>query len=142
VPLTITVRALGRRTPIEPDWSVPWPPTPSGDGEGITLRELITRVVLDEVAAFQRRQRERRLDRVMLPASISRDLDRGKAEPAGHPPQEADAPAAVGNALQAFEDGIYLVVIDGVEQRELDRQVFVRDDSQVTFLRLVMLAGA
>ena len=40
-----------------------------------------------------------------------------------------------------IEDGLYLVVVDGVEQRSLDSQVFVNPDSRVTFVRLVMLAG-
>ena len=44
-------------------------------------------------------------------------------------------------ALEAFEDGIYLVIVDGEEQRELDRQIFLQPDSKVAFVRLVMLAG-
>lgn len=49
---------------------------------------------------------------------------------------------AIGTALRAFEDGLYLVILDGKEQRDLDEQVFPGPDSHVTFLRLVMLAGA
>ena len=45
-------------------------------------------------------------------------------------------------ALQGFEDGLYLVVLDGVEQRELDRQVYLTAESRLVFLRLTFLAGA
>ena len=45
------------------------------------------------------------------------------------------------NALQAFEDGLYLVVIDDVEYRDLEKQVFLKDDSRITFIRLTMLTG-
>jgi hypothetical protein len=55
--------------------------------------------------------------------------------------QEVDEQAAVATAIQAFEDSLYLVIIDGQEQRELDREVYLRPDSRITFLRLVMLAG-
>jgi hypothetical protein len=48
---------------------------------------------------------------------------------------------AVATALQAFEDGIFLVVIDEQEQRTLDQEVFVQPDSRLTFIRLSMLAG-
>jgi hypothetical protein len=44
--------------------------------------------------------------------------------------------------LQAFEDGLYLVAVDGVEQRNLDARIFLAADSRVVFIRLVFLAGA
>jgi hypothetical protein len=43
--------------------------------------------------------------------------------------------------LQAFEDGLFLVILDGEEQRELDSQIFLQADSHVVFVRMVMLAG-
>ena len=56
--------------------------------------------------------------------------------------QPVDADSAVTTALQAFEDGIYLVILDEKEQRDLDREVHLRPDSHLVFVRLVMLAGA
>ena len=41
----------------------------------------------------------------------------------------------------SFEDGLFLVIVDGQEQRSLDAQVYVQPDSRVAFVRLVMLAG-
>lgn len=55
--------------------------------------------------------------------------------------QNVDVEEAIGVALQAFEDGLYLVIVDGEEKRSLDAQVFVKEDSSVAFVRLVMLAG-
>ena len=43
---------------------------------------------------------------------------------------------AIGAALEAFEDGMYLVVLDGEEQRNLDAQVYLRDESRIAFVRL------
>ena len=56
-------------------------------------------------------------------------------------PQNVSEEQAVAVACQAFEDGLFLVVIDGTEYRELDAQVFVQPDSQLTFIRLTLLAG-
>ena len=53
-----------------------------------------------------------------------------------------DPEQAVATALQGFEDGLYLVMIDGVEQRDLNASVFVTDASQLVFIRLTFLAGA
>lgn len=140
--LTLNIRQLGRRAPLEPDWSIPWPPEEDGGGEPLTLRQLITRIVRQEVAAFRQRHERRKLERVLAPAEIEQGLTRGRVESGGRTDrQEVDDDSAVATALQAFEDGLYLVILDGEELRELDQEVFVLSDSQLTFLRLVMLAG-
>ena len=141
--LTISGRGLGRRQKaLFDDFSIPFPPDAGGDG-GMTLRDLITRIVVHEVESFKNRQEKRRLTRVLSPAQIEEGLAKGKVESGG---QDLDQPveidSAVATALVGFEDGLYLVVIDGVEQRDLDAQVFPRPGSRITFVRLVFLAGA
>ncbi len=141
--LTIDARAPGRRRPLIPQWQIPLPPDPTGRGEPLTLRALISRIVLAEVAAFRDRQATRNLVRVLSAAEIDEGAATGRVDAGGRTlHQVVDDGAAVGTALQAFEDGLYLVLIDGREQRDLDEQVFPGPDSHVTFLRLVMLAGA
>lgn len=96
-----------------------------------------------EVAAFETREQARRLVRVLSPTDISDAAARGKIDSGGRAPTgPVDPDTAVGAAIQGFEDGLYLVILDGVEQRELDRQVFLSRDSQLVFLRLTFLAGA
>jgi hypothetical protein len=141
----VSGRGLGKRTPLFQDFSVPLPPELAGEGGGggLTLRELIRRIVRSEVEEFDLRQERRRLTRVMSPAQIQEGLERGKVDMGGREMgQRVDVEQAVGAALQAFEDGLYLVVIDDVERRDLDAQVFVRPGSRVVFIRLVFLAGA
>ncbi|HKB03528.1 MAG TPA: hypothetical protein VKD90_14995 [Gemmataceae bacterium] len=139
--LTISGKALGQRKPLFADYAVPIPPAAAG-GEAVTLRDLIAHVVRTEVAAFTDRQAERRLLKALSPAQIAAGLAKGKVEMGGSDlKQEVDPEQAVGTALQAFEDGIYLVVLDGEEQKELDRQVFLTEESRVAFIRLAMLAG-
>ena len=139
--LTIRGKALGRKKPLFADWSIPLPPE-LGDGGSLTLRDLIDRVVRAEVEAFKKRQKERTLFRALTERQIQERAAKGKVEIGGSDlDQKVDADEAVATALQAFEDGLYLVVVDEQEQRSLDAQVFLQQDSKVAFVRLVMLAG-
>jgi hypothetical protein len=140
--LTISARALGKRKPLVPDRQVPWPPDEKEGGEALTLRQLITRVVLQEVEAFKKRQEDRQIVRILTESQIEKGLTKGRVDSGGrdlHQPVDPDG--AVAMALQAFEDGLYLVILDGDEQRELDREIFLQPDSHLVFVRLVMLAG-
>jgi hypothetical protein len=140
--ITVKGKVIGRSRPPFADWSIPFPPDLHGSGDNITLRDLITRIVLQEVEAFRARQEERRLTRILSRAQIEQGVAVGKVDMGGHDlQQEVDPEQAVGAALQAFEDGFYLVSLDGAQQKSLDQQVFVRPDSQVTFVRLVPLVG-
>lgn len=141
--VAVSGRALGRKKPLFADWSVPLPPEffDSGDG-GRTLRELIAQIVRAEVDAFCLRQERRKLTAVLSATQIEEGAEKGKVDMGGRDlEQEVDVEAAIATALEAFEDGLYLVVLDGEEQRDLDRQVFVTPESQITFVRLVMMAG-
>lgn len=140
----IETRTLGRKARPLDGWAIPDPPVGGdGDGDGLTLRALIARVVRAEVAAFDKRERARRLVRVLSESEIADGAARGKIDPGGRPATgPVDVEQAVGSALQGFEDGIYLVILDGVEQRELDREVFLTPESKLVFLRLTFLAGA
>lgn len=141
--LTITGKALGSRKPLFADWSVPFPPDLREGGDNLTLRDLIARVVRAEVQKFNARQIENQTFRALTEKQIQTAAAKGKVDMGGrdHPPQKVDPEEAVGVAHVAFEDGLYLVVLDEVEQRELDREVFLKPDSRVTFIRLTLLAG-
>lgn len=140
--LTISGKALGSRKPLFADWSIPFPPQWQGEG-GLTLRDLIARVVRSEVEAFRERQQERQVFRALTAREIAAGAERGKIEMGGSEvgAQPVDEDEAVAAACQAFEDGLYLVVIDGEEQREIDCEIHVRPESRVAFVRLTLLAG-
>jgi hypothetical protein len=139
--LTISAQALGRKKPLFADWSVPLPPE-LHDG-GVSLRDVISRIVRHEIAAFRKRRSQRQFIRVLSSRQIEDAAEQGKIAPgdSAMPVHELDDDAAVGTALQAFEDGLYLVVIDDQEQRSLNNQVFLHPDSRITFIRLALLAG-
>lgn len=107
------------------------------------MRDVIAHVVREEVAQFNRRASQRRFDRVLSSEQIDAAVARGAVKPgATSSSPTVDAETAVGTALQAFEDGLYLVVIDEVERRALDEVVFLTSNSVLTFIRLTFLAGA
>lgn len=139
--ITISGKALGRKKPLFADYSIPFPPD-LGDGGALTLRDLIARIVRGEVEAFKQRQEQRHLLRALTSRQIEEAAAKGKVEMGGsNLKQDVDPEEAVGTALEAFEDGLYLVVLDGEEQKQLDRQVYLKPDSRVAFVRLAMLAG-
>jgi hypothetical protein len=141
--ITVQARMVGRKEPLFADWSIPYPPDLRDEGDRITLRHLITRVVLAEVNAFRQRQSEQRFLKVLTRRQIEEGAAKGKVMPGhrGLPPQPVDEEQAVGVALQAFEDGLYVVVLDDRPQEHLDREVYVQPGSRVCFIRLTMLAG-
>ena len=92
--------------------------------------------------AFRTRREQRRLTRVLTKADISLGVERGKVDMGGRDlEQEVEPQAAVDNALQAFEDGLYFVFIDDEQQQALDSEVYLKPNSHLTFLRLVPLVG-
>jgi hypothetical protein len=140
--LTVSGKALGRKKPLFADFSVPIPPAAQGAGGSTTLRQLIEHVVRAEVAAFKERQAERRFIKALTDKQIETALEKGKVDMGGHDVKQAvDVEQAIGVALQAFTDGLYLVVLDGQEKQKLDEQIYLQPDSTITFLRMTMLAG-
>ncbi|MCK4658543.1 MAG: hypothetical protein KAV82_03385 [Phycisphaerae bacterium] len=140
--LLVSTRVFGKRKPLLDDFGVP-PPAAVPGGDDLRLRDVIEHVVRHEVDEFKRRQSARRFDRVLSGAQIAEAATRGKVDPASKDfKQGVDMGAAVGNALQAFEDGLYLVIIDEVERRSLDEPVRLAENSRLVFIRLTFLAGA
>lgn len=140
--ITVTGKILGRSKPLFTDWHIPIPPSIGAGGDRLTLRILLTQIVVTEVAAFHTRQEQRRLTKVLTRAEIEQKVLLGKVDMGGEDlKQEVDAQDAVATALQAFEDGIYFVFIDDVQQHKLDSEVIVKPDSEMMFLRLVPLVG-
>ena len=54
---------------------------------------------------------------------------------------KADAEKAVLNALQCFDDGIVALFADGVRYTRREEEIPLKDQSEVTFVRLTFLAG-
>jgi hypothetical protein len=77
----------------------------------------------------------------MSPAGIARAAEAGKVDMGGHEPQTANLQDAIATAIQAFEDKLYLVLLDGAPVASLERELALRDGARLTFVRLVALIG-
>ena len=140
--IVVEGKVVGQKRSLFTDWRIELPPLNENQGHRLKLRDLITSIVMKEVEAFQLRQEERKLARVMSPQEIERRAVTGKVDPGERDlPQHANVDEAVGIALQAFKDGLYFVFVDEVQQTILDREVFLKTDSKVVFLRLTALVG-
>ena len=108
----------------------------------VTLAELVSAVVVAEVAAFEQRTH----DRSMLHVLTERDLHDGRAlgrvvsggVEAG---PAVDVDAAIDTALLAHVDGLFAVILDGEPIDSLDQLVDIQTGASILFLRLVPLAG-
>jgi hypothetical protein len=125
-------------------WSVPIEPGPGeGNGDRLTLRDLLTLIVHREVEGFERRQNARQFVRVLSGREIELRAASGRVDPGGRPAGDrVNADDAVSAVLTAFDDGLFLVLLDDVEYKDLNATVRVTDDSRVAFIRLTFLAGA
>lgn len=144
--MLVVAKTLGSKKKLFADFSVPLPPDWNGDdGDGgVTLADVIERIVRHEVQAFRKRQTDRQFIRVLTASEIENAIEKGKvamgASEVGI--QHVDEDQAVQAALVAFGDGLYLVAIDDEQYHDLDQQVFLTDESRLTFIRLTMLSGA
>ena len=142
ITLTIEAKVLGQKQPLFTDWWVELPPIWERGEDRCRLRDLIASIVVEEVEGFRKRQTERKLARVLSRAEIQEGAVRGKVDPGERDlNQPVDTDEAVSTALQAFEDGLYYVFIDGLQQTDLDREVYLKSKSKLVFIRLVALAG-
>ena len=143
VTLTIETTALGQRRTQRDEWPMPvaLPAEAEDAPAALPLRDLLTAIVSAEVVAFHERQQARRLDRVLSREAIAADAARGKVSPTGAEPQAQSLEDAIATALQAFEDRLYLVLVDAAPMDALDAMVTVSAGSHVRFVRLVALIG-
>ena len=140
--LVIEGQLFGRSRSLFPDLSLPVPPQWQNDAP-LTLRDLITEIVREQVKAFGERRADRRFLHALTSTQITDGVERGKIDMGGRTEDEpdVDANAAVATALLAFEDGLYYVFVDNEHRTNLNDEITLRTESRVTFLRLVALAG-
>ena len=113
-------------------------------GEVRDVGELITAFVTAEVARFNERATagETAL-RYLTSEEIADAATVGKVGfGADYSGKVQDLAAAIANAHQCFTDGIYRIFVNGAElEGPLDTPVTLRENDEITFVRLTMLAG-
>lgn len=107
-----------------------------------TTEQLIRETVSICLADFNRRVENANLLSALTTEQINDRAENGKISFGlfGNTNKTA-LPAAVENALQAFEDGIFRVFLDDHELVLLSEPIRLTKDSVLTFVRLTMLSG-
>ena len=105
-----------------------------------TVRELITELTKQGVAAYNAREDKGQIVPHLTKEDIEDRAGTGKVAFSLRGGNAADPDAAVENALQCFEDGIFRVFADDEELETLD-QAIPEGTPVFTFVRLTMLAG-
>jgi hypothetical protein len=144
--ITIEGKQFGRGKALFPAREMSLLSASLTDDGSSTLRDLIDRVVRDEVVSFRERQEQRQVLQALTASEIQAGVSKGKVEMGGRGTdgfltQDVNEDQSVATALQAFEDGFYFVFVDDTQVERLDDTVVLRPGSQVVFLRLVALAG-
>ncbi len=143
--MRVEVRVLGDRAGSLEARTIADPtpaPTHAPPGTTVPLRTLIEHVVRTEVAAFDDRERRRRFVRLLTSDDLAAGAEAGKIDLGGRTGTRPAGPdQAVATALEAFDDGLFLVVVDGEQVTTLDASVSVGPDTLVRFVRLTALAG-
>ena len=114
-----------------------------GHGAGeTTLRALLTSLVHEEVAGYESRRQSQQVLRVLTPGDLASGHVTGRFGRWSRQAPPAPSPGeAVARALEAFDDGLVVAVLDGVQVEDLDGPLLVTPSSRLRLVRLVALAG-
>ena len=137
------------------------PTQPATDGflvevlaEKVTLGELITRTVQEQIRMSEAREADRMRERArqfkafrrqyLTEADIAERAGDGKVslKPKSEPVEKPiDAEEEIRRALSAFERKQYIVLVNGRQAESLKEELVFEDQTRVTFVRLMPLAG-
>ena len=106
-----------------------------------TTRDLITALTALGVKDYNARKDEGQLLPYLTREEIAGQAERGKIAFGLRNGEDADESAAIQNAIQCFEDGIYRIFLDEQPLEQLDTPITINEQSIFTFVRLTMLAG-
>lgn len=108
-----------------------------------TVRELITECVKTCVKEYNQRIDAGEMAVKPLDEQQIKDMSEvGKiAFGLNYGDKKADLNKAIDAALLAYEDGLFRIFIGMDDAGTLDDEISILDDSEITFIRLVMLSG-
>ena len=133
----VRVKTLGKKKDIlvPTEYVVP---------EGIvSLRMLLTAIVEREVDFYNQKETDVQMIPFLTQDQLDNQAATGKVSFGRiYSEKKADAPKAVANAIQCWEDGLVRVFQNDTELTTLDDPIEIRENDVFTFLRLTFLAGS
>lgn len=106
------------------------------------LKDLIETLVRNNVRDFNNNIDDTKVLAFLTPLGIQTQSESGKIGfNSVENKTKADISKSIKNALQAFEDGIFLVFIDEDEIQSLNEKITLKTSSTIVFIRMTFLAG-
>ncbi len=141
--IRVNIKSMGKRrqsiVPVTYDL-----PLGSGESSGtsFTVRELILGLTEAGVTDYNQRLEQPEILKCLTKEAIEDKAESGKISFGTiYGEKKADLQAAMDNAIQCFEDGIYRIFLDERPLKELNEAVEAGEDNVFTFVRLTMLTG-
>lgn len=107
-----------------------------------TVQELITQMVSICVSDYNTRMESKELLKNLSQAKMEDQAAAGKISfGVNYGEKKAEEDKAIANALQCFEDGIFRIFLGTEQLEKLEDKVSLTEESELTFVRLTMLAG-
>lgn len=108
----------------------------------MTLRDFLAETVKITVQDFNRGKASNEILKSLSTMDIDNQAATGKIAFGIHyNKKEADEQGAIENVLQCFQDGMIAVFIDEEQYEAFEQIVPLKENSEVTFVRLTFLAG-
>lgn len=106
------------------------------DQERITVRDLIASRVQSEVEAYNKRLPEY-YSGLVIPSDAEQTLYGPKLKNK----KQVDAEKQVYVALEAFLNNGYFIIVDNMQCEELEQELLVNEQTEISFLKLTPLVG-
>ena len=107
-----------------------------------SVRELIKESVHTCVTEYNERVRNGEQYKPLSAQEIEDMSEVGKiAFGINYGGKEANEAAAIENAVLSYEDGLYRIFIGEEDAGDIDSEITLEENSEVTFIRLTMLSG-
>jgi hypothetical protein len=109
--------------------------------ETITVRDLIRERVYQEVQDFNRKQASQVFHGLVQPTDTERVLNGHRVEYHMQKHRELDWKIQFEKAIEAFDRNGFFILIDEKQATSLEEKFVIGSKSQISFVRLVPLAG-
>lgn len=108
----------------------------------VNVEQLLEAVVRHSVREYNMRKSQGDILTVLSPEQIEDKAETGKIGfGVNYGDKKVNISKAVENALQCFTDGLVVVFVDGVKKTDLKDVVTLKEGTELTFVKLTMLAG-
>ena len=109
--------------------------------EHITIRELIRERVYQEVQDFNRKQDQQVFCGLVQPTDTERVLNGNRTEYRLKRHREIQWKSQFDKAVESFDHNGFLILIDDKQAESLDQEFVIEHGTQISFVKLTMLAG-